>query len=119
MSQTVTTQQEEVQALKTYIDKLRSKGGRRQFPESVRRRVLALRKAGWSVRPLAGELGIAGSQIYSWAKEQQNSLPHVLQVEPQAPSRVITQEIAQALSPGSLQLRLGTFCITVAVVEQE
>jgi hypothetical protein len=115
MSQTVITQQQEVQALKASIAELRRKGERRQFPESVRQRTVALWQAGWPVKRLASELGVAGSQIYGWAKVPQDATPQVLQVEP--PTRL--PEVTQALSPGTLQLRWGAFCITVAVAEQE
>ncbi len=123
MSQTVTIQQEEVQALKACIAELRRKGRRRQFPESVRARILALRQAGWPVQRLASELGLAVSQIYTWAKRQQNPVPHVLHVEPPARSSEVTEplpparspEMTEPLPPGALQLRWGAFCITVAV----
>jgi transposase-like protein len=112
MSQTVTVQ-EEVQALKACIAQLRRNGRRRQFPESVRARLLALRQAGWSVKRLASEFGLAASQIYTWAKGRETPAPRIMQVEP--PPRL--PEVTKALPQGALQLRLGAFCITVAVAE--
>jgi hypothetical protein len=57
-------QSQEVQEIRACIAERRSSGARPRFPEDLKARVRALRRAGVSAGSLASNLGLVPSQVY-------------------------------------------------------
>ena len=119
------SQKAELSTLKRRIIQARSLGGRADFPQDLRDRVVGLRRAGIKQSEICAELQLASSVVSDWerkaagvANTAKAPRPRVLAVQaPQAPQ---VPQVPQVPHPGAsakqtLSLTLGNFVITIGV----
>jgi transposase-like protein len=115
---TAEVQQEELHRLKAQLEKQRPNGRRLRYPNDVRQRIQALRKAGVPVARLERELGIGPGIIYKWSDARGSTdakQPRIMTVTSE-PSRELAPALRARQQAGidtSLSLQVGAFSIAI------
>ena len=112
MNHVVASHKAEIEDLARIFAARRAEGRRSLHAEDVRRRVVALTRAGIAKPILAKKFGITATLIWKWAQRKVDTQAKVVSIRP--PQAAEPPQTASPCEP--LRLQVGSFRITIEAI---